>query len=329
MPRKTAARAPTDNALAEKAEREVRAALGNPRPRRLIPPGTKGDDTLRPLCRIIGGKRASAKALWARFPEPSTIRVYAEPFCGFAAVFGHGVQNGYLRPGEQRCILVDISAHLIALLTAVRSDPEGLLYTCAMRYAEAYARDPKLTYAAVRSAWNDGKNRDAAMYLFLRQTLFNGLWRETKYGAMNTPRGDTNGLRLPGIEVAKAWQGALQHVELIAGDYTDAVSILEPDDLAGYCVYCDPPYLGGEVNYAHGGWTEADLIELVKWCAELDERGAFVGLSNHDHPLVRDALEAHWPRALISPLEERRAVNSDGNKRGPVPTVLAHSVGRP
>jgi DNA adenine methylase len=109
-------------------------------------------------------------------------------------------------------------------------------------------------------------------------------------------------------------------VELLGWDFRQH----DPFVRKGSLVYLDPPYLDGAAFAAYhaSGWTARDQIDLVHLCRAWTARGAYVILSHADTYEMRRTVATWWPTATINTIMMRRAINSDGARRGPVPELL-------
>lgn len=273
-----------------------------------------------PFIKCPGGKRKLAARIVERMPM---ITRYVEPFLGGGAVFFHLAGEGLLTDSEL-VVLGDADEPLITLYEEVKADPKGL-------WARAHVLSASITDAASynreRDLWNAG-NCTAERQLALRFAAYNGLWRMSRAGRMNSPWCKAPGPRLPPQErfIQAAW--ALQHVRLVARDfraYDAARWQSEPLMRPGTVVYLDSPYLGGWVAYRAEGWSRKDAQDYVGLAARWSRQGAHVLMSHSDTPEFRLLLQEAWPEAALAVLDVARPINSRGNGRGPVSELLASS----
>src|SRR3712207_6539109 len=121
----------------------------------------------RPPCPRYTPKSPPRQPFKMRWPclLPSDYDVFIEPFLGSGAVFF------YLEP--RKAILDDSNDELIAAYRAIKSDPAGLF-----RYLKAHHRDHSGEhYYAVRSARDGTGVCQAARFVYLNRTCFNGIYR--------------------------------------------------------------------------------------------------------------------------------------------------------
>jgi DNA adenine methylase len=112
---------------------------------------------------------------------------------------------------------------------------------------------------------------------------------------------------------------ALEHVELEVGDFGRVLDVAREGDF----VYFDPPYAPLSntsyfTTYTKNGFDGAEQRRLAQAFVELDRRGCKVMLSNSSAPLIRELYEGFH----IHEFTARRAINSKGDKRGPIAELL-------
>ena len=272
----------------------------------------KGDRTLIPVVKWVGGKRQLLRALEPLLPE--RIGTYCEPFVGGGAMLFH------LQP--QRAYVNDINAELINLYEVIRDDVDGLLGELA-----AFTNDSACFYA-VRDWDRDPESyakidrvRRAARIIFLNKTCYNGLFRVNSAGEFNTPFGryknpgivDEEGLRA----VHRYFAGAQLHFSCT--DYAEVLDALP----RGAFVYLDPPYdpvsdTANFTGYAKSGFGREEQLRLRECCDRLTGRGVRFMLSNSATAFIREQYAAYH----ITVVSARRAVNSNASKRGHVEEVV-------
>jgi DNA adenine methylase len=132
-----------------------------------------------PLLRWIGGKRLIVRRLLAFVPVDYAQRRYVEPFLGAAAMFLA------LRPTN--ACLADANQHLIQCYEAIRDNHELV----AANLRTHAALDGASHYYAVRETYNrrPPSAAQAARFLYLNRTCFNGIFRVNTQGQFNVPYG--------------------------------------------------------------------------------------------------------------------------------------------
>jgi len=120
-----------------------------------------------------------------RFPADGT---YYEPFLGAGAVF--------LAYAPRRAILSDLNPDLIRAFTSVRNSPAQV----AKKLCAMHRRDSESAYYNVRALFNCGGPDclQAARFIYLNQTSFNGIYRVNREGQYNVPYGFKSQPTIPG-----------------------------------------------------------------------------------------------------------------------------------
>lgn len=235
-----------------------------------------------PFLSWAGGKRRLAPHLVRFLPSSISALVYHEPFLGAGSLF-FAVQ-------PKTAILSDANEHLIDCFKAVRDHPD-----LVSRYlSEHRQRDSKGHYYAVRSSYNTGRGSaaQAARFIYLNKTCFNGIFRVNQKGEFNVPYGrDTKtkkDLVLPSREALRNASRVLSGASLSATSYEKAVGRPGKNDF----YYLDPPYppLNGTSYFTHytkDRFSEEDQREVAKLAKQLDSGGAKVMVTNADTAEIR------------------------------------------
>lgn len=202
--------------------------------------------------------------------------------------------------------LHDLNEALINVWRSVQSDPSALLEALTW-YAE---RDSKEFYYEQRTARPDTCLGQAAWFIYLNQTSWNGLWRVNKNGVFNVPWGDR---AFRGIDEETLFR--LSDALIGAVISTDDFRITLEKAQSGDFVYLDPPYLPISDTskfylYTQKRFRTPDLEELAECCSRLTERGVNWMMSNRDTEQVRDL----FPRNEIIQFTARRSVAAQNRR---------------
>jgi DNA adenine methylase len=182
-------------------------------------------------------------------------------------------------------------------------------------------------YMAVRQH-GDGLS-DAARFLFLCGSSFNGLWRENKKGEYNVPYGrpfvlDEEAIRIAGRQMetqphlmVKGWEEGLGVADQLVGGSALVNGVFVP---LSVLVYADPPYWGTFSGYGGSGFDAAQHTKLAHKLAALAAQGARVVASNADCPEVRALYVAAAQEAGVAvefrEVSARRSIACRGDRRG-------------
>lgn len=238
-----------------------------------------------PVVKWAGGKRAMLDQIMTRLPSKSQVNRYFEPFFGGGAVF-FAIQpsNGYIN---------DINPHLVNFYKQIKRNPEQIISKNKEfddGYKKQFNDDGDEYYYQKREEFNalrDGPEDcedpiiEASLFLFLNRTCFNGLYRTNEEGDFNVPVG-SKWTEVSAIEhrIREAHR-ILQNTTITRQDFAYVRDHVEENDL----VFFDPPYpsvrkTGSFEQYHPGGFDFERHKELQQLAFELDERGAYVMITN-------------------------------------------------
>lgn len=273
---------------------------------------------MKPIIKFVGGKSQMLDKI--RELMPSDYNKYYEPFLGGGAVL--------LDLSPKEAVVNDINPELINMYLQIRDNVEGVIEDLSVLDARhESSTDPKAYYYHIRADYNanlgDNIPMQAARFIYLNKHCFNGLYRENSKGEFNVP---FNGKLAGGsfdAEHLREVSKQIQDVMFLNGDFEDCVYYADKSDL----IYFDPPYDyedgAGFVGYTSDGWTRDTLIRLKKLCDTLVDKGCYVLVSNNSTTFVRELFNDD--RYNIVEIPARRAINRNGNGRGPVPEVIIQS----
>ena len=245
-------------------------------------------------------------------------------------------------------VINDSNARLMNFYEQVRENPEPLIDRCkSFRPPEAEpdpgrpfhetdhkGREVDCYFYQQRALFNrrpygdgelseDERLEEAALLLYLNRTCYNGLYRENQSGGFNAPIGrydDPDWVREGRVRAASE---LLEGIELRNEDFESVLEEIETGDF----VYCDPPYepmspTAQFTQYAADDFDRDDQARLLEVAQQLDQRGAFVVMSNSG--VLRDRYEEAGFEVKLE--GARRAINSDGSSRGEVNELIATNV---
>jgi|SRR5665648_299419 len=240
----------------------------------------EGTDGVRPFLRWAGGKQLMVGKIRAWLPSHVSSATYREPFVGAGSLF--------FALCPKRAVLSDLNAHLINCYVQVRSHPLEVAALLSVHRS----RDSSDYYYEQRSAYNTDATdspEQAARFIYLNRTCFNGIFRVNKQGKFNVPYGRKSRPILPSAHSLRRVSAALSGADLSADDFREAMGKAQRGDF----VYLDPPYppLNGTAYFTHytvdrfGAEHQRSLAEAVH---EIDRKGCRFLMSNADVDLVRE-----------------------------------------
>jgi DNA adenine methylase len=272
----------------------------------------------QPFLKWAGGKSQLLTQFDAYFPD--SIASYCEPFVGGGAVFFHLKA----RFPEMDVCLYDNNEELINCYQVVRDQAKELMRLLDDHLKEFQAGGERYFYL-VRSRHDLTESIErAARMIFLNKTCYNGLWRVNGRGEFNVPVGSYKPEKVSLYDRANllAASRELQRAQIAVQDFRHTLRAAT----RGQFVYVDPPYVplsptSNFTSYTKEDFGKAEQEELAALFADAARRGVRLMLSNSDTPLVRKL----YGEFVIKTVSARRAVNSDGAKRGRVSEVIVLS----
>lgn len=125
----------------------------------------------------------------------------------------------------------------------------------------------------------------AARFIYLNKTCFNGIFRVNCEGRFNVPYGWKQPPAIPTAASLRAISGCLRLAEISAEPFEISLQKVGPGDF----VYLDPPYpaLNGTsyfTHYTRDRFSNEDQNRLAELVAMLHRRGALFLMTNADTP---------------------------------------------
>jgi len=246
-------------------------------------------ERIPPLLRWAGGKRQLLSRLIEFVPPDLSDGTYREPFLGAGCLFFA------LQP--RKAVLSDANAHLISCYEHVRDD-WAAVSRCLRLHAGRTSEDH---YYKTRTLYNKSQHSasQAARFIYLNKTCFNGIFRVNMKGQFNVPYGWKEPPALPDAEVLERASNALKHAVLVSQGFDEALQGAQRDDF----VYLDPPYppLNGTAYFTHytmSRFTQSDQDRLSSVVRNLDRVGCRVLMTSADIPLIRRLYKGLHIRSL-------------------------------
>lgn len=236
---------------------------------------------LRPFTKWTGGKRQLLSVIKSLMPE--SYNRYFEPFVGGGALFFE------LAPKD--AIINDFNSELINCYQQIKDNPSELIKSLS-KHKESNSKE---YYLNLRSADRDSRIEKmnnverAARIMYMLRVNFNGLYRVNSKNQFNVPYGRYKNPQIVDSDLIVSISQYLNEntIYILNGDFEEAVKDVE----AGDFVYFDPPYIplsetSSFTSYTHEGFSYEDQVRLRDTFKKLDEKGAYVMLSNSSSPLV-------------------------------------------
>lgn len=230
----------------------------------------QGGEKMQPFLKWPGGKRW----LLAQYPHifPQEYNVYYEPFLGGGSAFFH------LMPNE--AVISDINPDLINVYRMMCRHPDrlrNLLDQHRLNHSNQY-------YYDVRGQIPRDRLAQAARFLYLNRTCFNGMYRVNQQGQFNVPVG-TRECFVEDVAVFQQYAQALQNAEIGTHDFVETIRGAGDGDL----VFADPPYTiahnqNSFIKYNENLFSWKDQKRLLNALTRARDRQAIIIATNAMYP---------------------------------------------
>jgi DNA adenine methylase len=261
---------------------------------------TQTENKIKPFLRWAGGKQKQLKQISPYFPKEDTVGTYFEPFIGGGTLF--------LNKGFEKSYISDVNKHLINTYEKIKKNPERI-------FKGIQLKDGKISeseYYEIRNDFNKNKYsysyQQAANFILLNKSSFNGVFRVNKKGEYNVPFGKGNPA-LPSINELLNISKKLESSAIHSHSFERINGLVECDDL----VYLDPPYppISQTAFFQHYTKKRFHLNEQEKvflLFESLANENVRTILSYPDLPLIRKTYEDY----NIIELSTFRSIRSKG-----------------
>lgn len=287
----------------------------------------------KPFLKWAGGKTQLINDIEKALPKNITHSkfTYVEPFVGSGAVLFWMLKKF---PNIEKAVINDINEDLINVYRIIAAQPRELIEILATFQHEFHDLTEKLeeqkTYYYEKRALYNTRGTDkitqAALFIFLNRTCFNGLYRVNRSNGFNVPMGRYKNPTICDKENILAVSKVLQKVEILSGDYEATLNHASDNTF----FYFDPPYkplseTSSFNSYAKDEFNDEEQIRLRNFCVKLDNLGHKWMLSNSD---VRGKNEKDnffddiYADFLIKRVDAKRSINANPEKRGKLKELL-------
>ena len=287
----------------------------------------------KPFLKWAGGKTQLINDIKKALPNEfhSESFTYIEPFVGSGAVL-FWILNNF--PNVERAIINDINGDLINTYNVIAENPLELIavlheFQTIYHTFEHNIEDRKVYYYAQRALFNTRNTHvvnQAALFIFLNRTCFNGLFRVNSSNGFNVPIGSYTKPMICDVENIMAVSKLLQNVEILHGDYQNTLEHATENTL----FYFDPPYkplsqTSSFNAYAKDVFDDGEQIRLRDFCATLDNLNHKWILSNSDvkgKDLTDTFFDDIYEDFTINRVFATRMINAKAEKRGKLTELL-------
>ena len=291
------------------------------------------DKLAKPFLKWAGGKTQLITEIERSLPYEITNEkfTYIEPFVGSGAVLFWMLNNF---PNMEKAVINDINEDLINTYRIIASNPNELIsilkdFQNEFHSLEDSPEKKKEYYYQKRELYNtrnEEKSIQAALFIFLNRTCFNGLYRVNKSNGYNVPMGSYKKPTICDDQNILAVSNALQKVEILCGDYEDTLN----EATSNSFFYFDPPYkplsnTSSFNSYAKDDFNDEEQIRLRNFCSKLESLGHKWMLSNSDvkgKDTNDNFFDDIYADFAIARVKARRSINANAEKRGELNELL-------
>ena len=262
------------------------------------------NNKITPFVKWAGGKSQLIKEIIRRLP--SKINDYYEPFVGGGAVLF------YLRP--KKAHINDINTVLINAYNVIKNSPHLLIKQLTILDQIECTKE---TYNLIREKFNNKilcNEYDidlAAYFIFLNKRCFNGLYRVNSQGLFNVPFNNRSQCVSCNKENIVQISNYLKHVDIHNEDFEVSLRNAKKGDF----IFIDSPYAPLNSTsfdaYTKDKFDRKSHIRLLKVFKELDKKGCYLMLTNHNTDFIRSLYDGY----KIDVVNVKRNINNVGNNR--------------
>lgn len=268
----------------------------------------------KPFVKWAGGKRQIIDKLKKYVPDE--FDTYYEPFIGGGALL--------FELSPKKAVINDSNEELMNVYECLCDEEKfkkmcGVLNHYETEHSEAFYYDIRNKDRNKNSYNRLSCYTKAARTIYLNKACFNGLYRVNSKNEFNVPFGKKLKVNTydGGNLITVSNYLTMNDIKILCVDFEDAVKSAKKGDF----VYFDPPYDSDTStfnSYTEDGFDKEEQRRLAKVFKELDAKGVYVMLSNHNTSLVNE-LYKNYHMHLI---EAKRSINANGKKRGKVEEVI-------
>ncbi|MBX3165434.1 MAG: DNA adenine methylase [Bacteroidetes bacterium] len=280
----------------------------------------------KPFLKWAGGKTQLICDIEKSLPKEITKSnfTYIEPFVGSGAVL-FWILNNF--PNLKKAVINDINEDLINTYKTIAEKPKELISILEVLQDEFHSLEEnedlkKSYYYQKRGLFNlrkEERSVQAALFIFLNRTCFNGLYRVNRKNEFNVPMGSYKKPTICDGENILAVSKAFQNIEILCGDFEQTLSYAKENTL----FYFDPPYkplneTSSFNSYSKDEFNDDEQIRLRNFCSKLDDLNHAWLLSNSN----LNFFDALYSEFSIQRVEAKRSINSNPEKRGILKELL-------
>jgi DNA adenine methylase len=266
----------------------------------------------RPIIKWAGGKSSVAQHVLNRIPEK--METYYEPLVGGGCI----LLKLAAEKRFNKAVISDTNPDLINAYRIIKKKVEELIAELS-NGEYIYDKDEFYKIRALNSG-ELSPIKQAARFIYLNKTCFNGLYRVNGDGQFNTPFGRYKNPTICDESNLRALNIVLKKVKILQEDFQEVCQEVCEGDV----VYFDPPYIplsktSSFTNYTKKGFNYLDHVRLYDEFYRISEIPARVILSNSSAPEALDL----YKQFDIDYITGSRCIGGPASYRNSVKEIIA------
>lgn len=268
-------------------------------------------ETLPIFLRWAGGKKWLIPHL-ENIIGDTKFNNYHEPFLGSGAIY-------FAISSDKNAYLSDLNEELINTFLVVKNFPLRLFATLS------FFKNSKEFYYYIRNKEYKNPIFQAARFIFLNQTSYNGLYRVNKLGKYNVPYGNRKNINIKLEKIVEASK-KLKNTEISFGNFDVNKDLIKANDL----VFLDPPYTvshnnNGFIEYNKNLFSLNDQYRLKDFIEYISEKGAYYILTNAAHETIYSIFSKN---AKVIELKRNSLIGGKNAKREKIAEYIFTNINR-
>lgn len=284
----------------------------------------------KPFLKWAGGKTQLLPEI--RNTYPSEMNKYCEPFVGGGSVLFDVLSH--FQPSE--VLINDINPQLVNTYVQIKNNSDHVITMLNELQTDFWGKnnaDRKIMYYNKRDEYNlsiknNSKNwiEQAALFIFLNKTCYNGLYRINSKGEYNVPMGTYKRPPICDTDNLYSVSKSLQNVFIACGDYSVTESFIDNNTF----VFIDPPYrplsaTSSFTAYSAQKFGDSEQVSLKNFTDKIASKGATFVETNSDpkNTNINDNFfDDLYKTYKIRRISAKRMINSKAANRGSIGELL-------
>ena len=261
----------------------------------------KEKNELIPFLKWAGGKRWFVKKHLNFLPE--NFNTYIEPFIGSGAIFFK------LQP--QHAVINDVNSNLMNVYKTIKLNPTAIVDRLTQHHAH---HSKEYYYSIINHIFKDPIDQ-AAQFIYLNRTCFNGIYRVNLKGEFNVPIGTKTQVLLENDNFLQISE-CLSKAQILNQDFETVIELAQEGDF----IFADPPYTvshnnNGFIKYNENLFSWDDQIRLYESLKRAHRRKVKILCTNANHKSIHELYkEKYFLKNVVSRFSSISGKNSSRNQ---------------